>query len=272
MPAPKYKIDNTAFNEFLYSILYNAAFDAKKIVPTRYYHLLRSERQAKKFISKANTDEARALLSYLGVEHFMVFVAKDRANFKDLKGILEKFKDDRKLESLQDIIDLKLFVTSDKELITLLGLVSQTIHHKAYSMKLELTRTGYHIRDWSKRLHQEGSTEIIENCRLLAKTLLSCSLTLHKTDFLFGLRPLHIELLLYLYPTQNRYTTTKQIFSFFAGPYNKMKIAAAIKNLVKSQHLQKSAIAKRDEYTITALGIRVVNDYMDTVLHGNNFM
>lgn len=267
----KYRLDNPAFNEFVYSILYNASFEAKRVIPPKYLKFIKYEREAKKFARNASHEEARVLLSYLGVEHFDVFVARDNANIKDLKVVLDKFKNNKKIGSLEDIIALKLFVTSDKELITLLGLVSQTIHHRAYTMNLELTRTGYHIRNWGKHLGQAPANEILENSNILAKTLLSSSLTLDRVEFLFRLNALEIKVLLYLYPLKSGYVSLKQLSERFVGLVTKVKLTNCLKHLLASQHIQKSAIASEREYTISALGVRVVNDYMDTILRNNSF-
>lgn len=266
----KYRLDNPAFNEYVYSILYNASFETKQIIPPKYLKFIKYERHAKKFARTASHEEVRVLLSYLGVEHFDVFIARDKATLNDLNTILEKFKEKKKVSSLQDIINLKLFVTSDKELITLMGLVSQTIHHRAYTMNLELTRTGYHVRNWGKHLDQAASTEIQENSNILAKTLLSSSITLEKTDFLFRLSRLEMQMLLYLYPHRNTYILLPQLSEYFMGLVTKPKLTVCIKNLVSSKHLQKSALEQK-AYTISALGIRVVNDYMEAVLHNNSF-
>lgn len=271
MRSEKFRLNIPAFNEFVYSLLYNASIEAKRIIPPRFLRFIKKERDAKKFVRTANLDEALTLLSYLGVEHFLVVVAKDNANFKDFKQILDQYKDKKRVAALKDIIDLKLFVTGDKQFISVLGLIAQTIHHKAYTMNLELTRSGYHVHHWGKHLEDQPALEIQENSNALTKILLTSSLTLERSDFLFRLRPLDIQILLYLYPLKHTHVPFGPIARHFDGYVHKMKISSALKTLVLSQHIQKSAIAIDNEYTITALGIRIIDEYMAAVLHANNF-
>lgn len=271
MRNEKYRVNNPAFNEFVYSLLYNASIDVKRIIPPRFLKFIKYEREAKKFIRTANTDEARTLLSCLGVEHFMVFIAKDNVDFKGLKAILDKLQDNRKVSALQDLIDHKIFVTSDKELITLLGLTAQNIHHKAYTMRLELTRTGYHPQHWKKHLDADSSQEIQENSNALAKTLLSSSLTLERCEFLFRLKPLHVQLLLHMYSLKHTFVSAIQLLAVFEGYQSKVKIGYAIKNILRDGYIQKSAVDRDPQYTISGRGIKVVNEYMEAVLHANGF-
>lgn len=265
------RIDNPAFNEFLYSLLFNAPIEAKRVIPPRFLKYVNSETEAKKFIKRATMEEARTLLSYLGVQHFVVLVGQDNVNFKELKTILEKFKNNKNIASLKDIIDLKLFVTSDRELITLLGLVSQSIHHRAYTMNLELTRTSYHVRGWKKRLDDQETANAYADAILLSRTLLNASFTMHKIGFLFKLNQLEMEVLLLLYPAKHMYTQIDIIFEAFIGRFSKTKMSACIKRLIVSQHIQKSSISVGREYALTSIGIRIVNEYMDAVMHANNF-
>ena len=271
MRTEKFHIEDPVFQEFLYSLLYNTTIEARRIIPPRYLKFIKNEGKAKDFIRRVNPEEAKALLSYLGVRHFQVFVAENNVNFKDLKQILDKFKNKEAISALKDIVEHKLFITSDKEFITLLGLVSQTIHHKSYTMNLELSRTGYHLHGWAKRLEHHPSKDMLENANILAKTLLSGALKLENSDFLFSLRPMEVQILLYLYPLKHTYVPLNQLYTAFSGYLTKLKITGCLKNLLASQHIQRSAITKEKEYTISGVGVRVVNDYMQAVLHANNF-
>jgi hypothetical protein len=274
MQTEKYKLNNPAFHEFVYSVLYNASVESKRVIPLRLAKFIRNEAEAKKFIRRASMDEAAALLAYMGIGNFHVFYDQKTTTVKDFKEILLKFRQHNKIGSLKDLVEKSIFVTSDKELISLLSLSAQTIHHKAYTMNMEYKRLGYHLHGWSKQLkdHEGDDTqEVQEKSRLLIKTLLSASLTLDKVDFLFGLRPLDMQILWYCYPLKHTYVPVIQINHFFAGHYTKREIAHSIRTLANAQFLQLSALTVQREYTPTNMGVRVVEQFMETVLQANHF-
>lgn len=274
MRTERFKINNPVFNEFLYSMLYNASFDQKRIIPPRFQKLLRQKAKAREFVRTATLDEAAALLSYLGIEHFIVFADRDKATVKALKEILKKFHADKKITALKDIIEAKIFVSSDKEFNDLLGLMAQTIHHKSYTMNLEYTRVGHHIHNWPRQLYvpEDGPTlETQENSALVAKTLLSATVTMDRVEFMFKLKPLELQILLYLYPLKHTYVAIAQLVQYFGVYHTKTRISVAVKNLGSSTHIRRSAVAGGRQYTIAALGIRVITEYMEAVLHANDF-
>lgn len=271
MRSPKFKINDPVLNDYLYSILYNLTFEAKKSIPPRFLKFLKSQREAEKFIKTSSLDEKLSLLSFIGLNYFLVLVDENVTGIKDLRKILEKYKNKQKISALKDIVDLRLFVTSNKEFQTLLGLVAQTIHHQSYQLNLEYTRSGYHVLNWDKKISSGQEGAAYKQLDLLAKTLLSTSVLLGKVPYLFQLRLIQIKILLYLYPLKHTYVSLVQLWDYFGPQDPKVKISGAMRDLVNSQHVQCSAITKNREYTITANGIRIVNELMEAVLHANNF-
>lgn len=272
MRPKKYRLDNPYLTEFIYSVLYNATFDEKRILPPRLLKFVRQERVAKKFVKNATLDEAITLLSYLGIGHALILFDTKHGSIKALQGILDKYKDKKPIRSLKDVVDARFFVSTDKEFNTLLGLMAQTIHHRSYQMGLEYTRVGHHIHNWSRRLNpkpDDSQADMTEKSNLLATTLLSSALTLEKAEFLFSLKPLDMQLLWYLYPLKHTYVPITQLYHALVGQVQDRKVLCCIKNLVNTLHIQSSALDRR-EYTITALGIRVVEQFFEAVSKANH--
>lgn len=274
MKPRKFRLENPFLTEFIYSCLYNTSFDEKKVIPPRLLKYVRDLRMAKKFLKNYSLDEAVTLLSYLGIGHAFFLFDKKNGTLKSLQAILDKHKTNKPISALQDVVDGHFFVSTDKEFNMLLGLMGQTIAHKSYDMGLEYTRVGHHIHNWPRRLDlgaDDPVPDMMLKSNLLATTLLSSSLTLEKALFLFGLRPLEVQILLYLYPLKHTYANISQLSTYFTGYVPHLKVIGAVKSLINSQHIQPSAIARDQEYTISALGIRVVNQYMEAAIHGSHF-
>ena len=274
MKHEKFIINLPVLRDYVYSILYNASSEEKKNLPPRYIRYMRSERLAKQFTKRSNLDEKLSLLSYFGINWFLVMVDEEVTGIKQLKQIMAQFKEDKKISSLKDIVNMKLFVTSSKEFSCLLGLMAQTIHHQAYKLNLEYTRTGYHVRRWSRRF-EEGSgvspDQTLEDSMLLAKTLLSTSLILETCDVVHRLTQSEIRILLYLYTMKHTYVDVAQIQDYFNGYETKVSLTRSLRSLVDTQHLQPSAIAKSKQYTITGIGIRAVTAFQESVIQANSF-
>lgn len=272
MRTEKFVVDLPVLKQYIYSILYNATIQIKRIIPPRFHKYMKSDRTARQFINKSTLDEKLSLLAHFGVKWFLVLVDEEVAGVTDLKEILRKYKDAQKMESLKDIVNSKLFVTSSKEFITLLGLMAQTIHHQSYKMNLEYTRTGYHIYKWSRRFIDSTQTEeTAENSILLAKTLLGTSFVMDRCDIYFQLRQVEVRVLLYLYTLKHTYVSMEQLWDYFNGWEGKVKITRAVRDLVLSQHIQRSGLLGERAFTITAIGIKIVHNLQDAVLQANNF-
>lgn len=272
MRTEKFVVDLPVLKQYLYSILYNATIGIKRIIPPRFHKYMKSDRTARQFINKSTLDEKLSLLAHFGVKWFLVLVDEEVAGISDLKEILRNYKESQKIESLKAIVNSKLFVTSSKEFITLLGLMAQTIHHHSYKMNLEYTRTGYHINKWSRRFIDNTQTEeTAENSILLAKTLLGASLVMDRSDVYFKLRQVEIRVLLYLYTLKHAYVSMEQLWEYFNGWEGKVKITRAARDLMASQHIQRSGISAKQAFTITAIGIKIIHNLQDAVLQANNF-
>jgi hypothetical protein len=267
MKSKKSLIDIPPLREYIYTVFYNATTRVKNAIPPRFLKYVRSHREAKKFIDNSNLDEKIVLLSMLGIRWFLVFVDDKTTSLHDLRQLLSKFKEDKKLLALKEIIELQLFVTSDKELIYLLGLMSQVIDTAPYKTYSELSRSGY-----SKLPQQlvKGSTTDEADIFFIQSTLNS-PLVLKRSEILFDLSELQMLILLFLYPRKHAYVLASNVELFFDGRYNPRQVSGALRDLLRTDHIQKD-IGKDYKVTITALGITKVNRFKEAVIKSGTFM
>lgn len=274
MRTQKYRLHIPALKEFLYSMMYNASAEGLRLIPASIVRFFKKPSIARNFAKNADLDEALTVLSYLGIDWFLVIADKNVSTIQDMRKVLDKFRDNNTAGAMKDLIEAKMFVTSDKQAITMLTLSAQTIHRQSYALNMEYSRAGYHLKKWKSRLNAPGQDPdqvILENSNALAQTFLSCLLTLGKIDFLFHLRPVDLFIILYLYPKKNTFVPSEQLYHFLEGSYPRSKIGSSIKSLLLHNYLERSALSKNPEYTLSATGIRVVSGFMEAVLHANSF-
>lgn len=268
------KLVDPVFSDYVYSILYNLSFEDKIKLPRRYDKLLRSETAAKNFCNKSSYDEKLQLLTYLGYKHCTLVVNNDGPDINGFREIFEKFKN-RHIYSLRQITDNGVYVTSNKQLVELLCLMAQTIHHKVFKQQLEYTRTGYHIQGWSKRLNNGADLAKIDleqrQSAFIVKTFSSLDLTFKRCHSIFKMREEEMRVLLYLFPYSNTYTDISIIKSYFTGVIADRGIASSIKHLVHSGHIQIHPSSNKYEYTITDKGVMLTHKFMEAVYNSNTF-
>ena len=139
---------------------------------------------------------------------------------------------------------------------------------------MEYTRVGYHVHKWNRRLNSNKIAEVNEsreNDKLLLKTITSVFCVMERCEGLFKLKEVEMRVLLHYYTVMNAYATVEQAETALAGTMTKRVLVKSIRNLCFSGHLQKNYLTKRNEYTITGPGIKVVNDLMFAVFQNNNF-
>jgi hypothetical protein len=273
MPRSAKSIKNAVFNDFIYSILWEATYQEKRGLSPRLLKASMTQTAAKNFATHALWEEKQELLAHFGIEHFTVFVKTKNVNIKRLYDILAKYEQQGENLALQDIVNAKIFVTSDAQFVQLLRLTSKSIHKPQYFLNLELTRAGYHINKWKKRNLDKADLqmrELKDMATLLARYLFSASVKLTYCKAMTGIQPFEMQILLYLFVYANSYTTEEKIYQYFVGYQTSTKVRYALDALLKNQNIQKNAL-KPKELTITTNGINNVHNFIDEVMVGTSF-
>jgi hypothetical protein len=260
------------FNDFIYTILYNATAEEKQGLSGRYLTALKDEKQAAKFIETATREEKEYLLAHFGFQ-FLYVICPEKIAATKLKDFIKEQQE--KGYSVSDLRQQGFYAHTDKEIIHLLGLAAKAIHNPNYFLNLEINRQGYHVKKWSRQspVKEDAATkEVMDNDNVLMRTLLSSSITMNYQPGLSGLSEVQLQILLFMYINRQKYISYEDLNNLFAGYKGKYKegnFASSIRALVSEQLIQKSAIEK-DQITITGIGIKKCIEYRNAVLANNN--
>lgn len=260
-------------NDFIYTLLFNASFEEKRGLKGKYLRAAMNGKAAKHFATNSTREEKEFIMAHFGVEFFYV-VAKKSTTLAGLREILEKFEVNKKVSAVRDIAELGVCVTSDKEFLRLLGLMSQSTHHHSFFMNTELLRQGYHIQKWAKNNLNKKDLETREADELTKKVVKLCLNALLVLDSIEGMKGMtrgEMMILLYLYTVSHTYMDDKDILDIFIGSMTKIYYRRSIKCLVQSLCIQQYGTYHDKSYTITAQGIGRVNEYLRAVLNSNFF-
>jgi hypothetical protein len=273
MVASNKKIVNIPIlNDFIYTLLYEAPYEAKRGLTGKYLKASMNGRAAKAFSVNSTREEKEYILAHFGLEFYYVIHPK-KVTIPKLKEILRKYQKDHKIAAMKDIAEEGIYVTGDEQFVHLLRLMAKSIHHPSFFLNLEFNRQGYHIQKWSKRNDNEvdlKDRETYTNDNKIMRLMLNSILEMEFVPGKSGLTIKEMKVLIYLYTYKHLFVPEKDILDFFLGRVSKSDCKSAIMGLLNSQYIQRSALARK-EYSITSYGIKQVANYRDTVLTSNNF-
>lgn len=263
-------VKNPIYNDFIYSVLYNASYEEKRGLRGRLMKAAMNQSAAKYFANYATWEEKEELLAHFGIEHFNVFVKTKNTEMKQLGKILERYQKDGELLAMQDIVNAKIFVTGDAQFIQLFRLMGKSIHKPQYFLNLEFTRAGYHINKWKRRNNNKDDASIREaqeSAPLLARYALSAAVKMQYTKGSIRMSELNTQVLLYFFANANSYIPEHKVYSYFAGYRTTREIRCALTGLVKGDFLHRHLTSPK-ELSISGKGITNVHNFMDEVMDG----
>lgn len=274
MPKTNLSLTSPIFNNFLYTIMFQSSLEEKRGLRGKYIQACLNAKKAKKFLETASFEDKQYLLSHFGVEHFIVFVKKESVNFKKLLEILKQYEMDQEIKSMDDLADLKLFVSGDKQFNHLLGLMASSIHHSAFFLNLEMKRLSYNISKFPKNLFTKGDLDMregMDNARTIMKTLLNGIMQLSYSQGSAGITEDSMKILIYLYIRHTNYVTRLDMKTFFAGQIKEAKITASLKSLMKLMYVNQDIDKTDPKFTISGHGMKVASEYLQAVLKLNTY-
>lgn len=272
MPSDKIQFpSDPIFNDYLYTILYNAPISQKRNLKGKYQKAAMSEKAAKTFIQTASLEDKIYMLCELGHSFFFTLM-KDDFKVEYLKDILTDFEKDNKTQGLKSVLEKGVFVSSDVTFNRLLGYVSRAIHHHSFYLDMEMQRQGWNVKKWSKRAFTQRDLdfrEMDEGATELARSFLSAAITMDYCKGSVGVTHQEMKILLYLYTQSHTFISEKHLTDYFHGYIRGAEIRLGIRNLWKSNNIeQDKGIEKR--YTITGSGTRCVSNFFKTVFSKTN--
>lgn len=261
---------NPCLNELVYSVLRSTDKDDLLKLRGKYLKAAKSEKKAKYFCANAKYDEKITLLAEFGVRFFTIFANHENITSTKIKDILQKYADDQKGLALDAISESQIFVESDKQFIHLLGLMANTSAHPSYKLNQEYQRAGYHSRKWttsSKNKNDNNVSATIEHADYVSKLLTLGIVNAERSEILFKVTSTQLKILLYLYYNRHTFLTIERVHNFFLGNMTKATVRNALKKLKEMQYADLHLTAEPMQYSITSLGIGIVNRYMTTTFN-----
>lgn len=267
-------IRNPFLNDLMYDLCYNMPDDTKKKLSVYYRKILASPIRTKNFCEFSNMDTKLKFFHDIGMQNAITIFPDKAKNGVALYDLMKKYETDRLASATKDHSAMSVFVTTDKETSFFLGLMAQTIHSSSYVLNLDYNKVGYHFRKWGTKLDTDDHkelTECVESAGLIAQTMLETSLCLNNSKVLFNVNPSDVQLLFYMYKHRHLYLKIERIHDVFIGMLPKRLITSSFKRMFLNGYVRKHSDYKILQYTITGLGIDLVNQFIQRVLKNNNF-
>lgn len=265
---------NPFLNEMVYSILRSASKEELFSLRGRFLLASKSEKTAKRFVATSRLEEKIALLTEFGIRFFLIFADEERVTSDDIQTIVKKYKEDKYASALQDISELRMHVTSDKEYAHMLGLMANTTNHPSYLLNLELNRAAYIAKKWgasTKNIHDKTQKETSESSTYLAKLILEGHLSMKKVGKLYSMTQEDLSLLVFFHINRHIHISRDDLVVRLAGSYSHHQVFKSSTALENSHFIEPHAYADPKKFTITSLGIKVVNSFMDKVFKNIEF-
>lgn len=256
-------LNNPSFNNFIYTILYNAEFKDKSGLPDKYMKIATNELAVKKFSVYGSKEEKEFILAHLGFEFFYVVVKKGNS-FGKLKEKLQEFHYDKKM-SMRSLAEAGIFITGDKEFTKLAGFVEFKTHHPNFSLNLELARQGYNINKWGKRLLSNRdieTNEISDSAKRLSRIIRAAERSYTILNNVEHVNRHGMIVLMYLFQAHNNYVDESVMRGDCLPEESNAIFKNVLKKLKEGEYVRNQILGTKRSYTITGLGIKRVNQFL----------
>jgi hypothetical protein len=260
---------DTVLNEFVYTVLFKADYEQKRLLKGKFLRASVNEKTARVFADASSLEEKMYVLSHLGFEFYFV-INKSQKALAGIKDLLPVMESGKKSASSTKIAEKGAFVTSEREILRTLGLAARMTHHPSYQLDLEILRQGYHIEKWSKRYAKTKDIsyrEADECSRRICITLFNGILEAKTANGKIKCTENELLMLLYLYGTNSVETKEDELKDILAGRMNSREYCYAFRGMVQKGYAHRVS----GSVSISGEGIKRVSNYFTGVIHSNNF-
>lgn len=273
MPS-KISVKNPFLNALTYDFCYNMPADKVKELPFKYRRMLATETRTKNFCERATMDERITFFMAAGISFGISFFIDKVSNGVSLKKVLKDYESERLSAAQSGQAKMGVYVTTDKEVAFLMGMMSSTLNNETYLKTLQFNKTAFNVKGWSQDLDTDAQRKLLgvaSNAGFIAKLFLNNILTLNASKELFHLNPIELSILLAYYQRRHIHFPIKYLYEIFEGYIQQARVTRGNAKLILNGYLEKHIDWRKPQAIITAKGINVVNDYMSTVLKQNEF-
>lgn len=256
-------INDPVINEMAFDYLFSVSTGKRAKLNGKEIRAIRTATRARKFIERSTIDEKLFLLAKLGAG-FTLFIHNGNPMCgKEIKQLMEKYKEMTKTEIVGDMAAHKIVVLSDRTLINFLNILSDTSHSETYLLNIDFNRVGNIVNNWKDiyKPNADNTLETLEFAKIINKFTFNVNMSMKSIKGVFEIADLDINILMYFYDLRTQYVTRDTIDRVFAGLYKKTIITAAMKRLFEKVLIERNPTKNHNEYQITALGNTVVMDF-----------
>lgn len=267
-------IRNPFLNAMMYDLCFNIKDEVRNSLSIYYRRILASPIKTKNFCENSSIDTKLKFFHAIGLSNALtVFPDKIKSGVV-LKQILQKYDEERLVAAQKEHAELGVYVTTDKETGFLLGLMGQNINSKSFLLNLDYNKTGYHIKQWDKKLSTTAHKELldsVENSNVVSKTIFNAFLDLNLATTLYGINAVDFKILLYFFTVRQMYISRDSVWDKFEGYIQKKKTTMSLKRLLLNGYIKKHIDWQHLQYTISTQGIDLITQFILRVFKQNNF-
>ena len=271
----KILIDAPILNELVFDYIFTLTKEQKSKFSPKELRAVKTAKKARHFAETSTIDEKLLLLAKMGVEYSFVLHKREHPidNVADIKARYDKYKKMSKEDVLKDMACEKFVVITDRQISNFMSIMGNNSNSPIFMLNMDYHRTGRFLNNWKKYSvgeNLDGKQESLEFARVINKYTLLVSMALKNIQGYFMMSDIDINLLMFFYDRQGKYTPREIVENAFLGQYKITILTAAIKRLIEKVLIEKNPVKKlmKPEYQITGLGIQVVMDFHTKNMEG----
>jgi len=258
---------NINLSEFIYTIAREAPLSAKRRLPEKFFNAILTETKAKRFSVSSSFEQKREFLAYLGIEQFVILADVNKMAHKDIREVLQNIDiNDKPSNIIKKLAEDNIYISSNREYCYSLLNISRLFNTKVYAANLDLIRSSFHEKNWSKNIdvdtHKETKEEI-EAMGAFVKFVGAVLAASSSSEITSEVDSETLKMLLFLYRVKEY--ESQQTISIQCGLSMRQSFLS-IARCVELMFVQKHPKQSKKEYQITATGILAVNRFVEKVI------
>lgn len=268
-------VHNPYFDEFIYDIIYSLTTKQKRDLDPVYAKMVSTPKKAKAFCRLGSLEQKFHFLASVGIKWSSILYC-ETASPKNFKEVLKAYQKEGRTHGLKQMANNQIYITTDREFMFMLMTMAQSIHHPQYSLNMEWNKLGYKMGAlgvWTKSAANVEFTKANENIDALNRFSLLWEQQQRTTEIIestFSINENDFRILNFLFRNKHRHVGKEEMFKYFETIIKDSMMYKSLKGLTENLYIQQSAMNKKD-YTITALGINLIDKIFQRAINTNNF-
>jgi hypothetical protein len=252
--------DDPYLSEYVFHCILNAPQDVKNKLPTRLIKHTHSVERIKSFAMKAKLGQKLEMIARLGGAFALHLHPPGWFSADKVKEIMNNFLNNQRDKDVQEMVDKKIFVTTDRETLAVFYLMAMNCHNGTYILNRDYATMATQIvcseKVNTKINDIESMKSAMEDQKLIMKFMLYSIISHSFTDMDRSYHTKEITVLLLLFVNRHTYVTLQMQQDFFQGIYSPTLVHRILMRLVKENLVNK--IHGQWKYTVSSQGIQML--------------